>query len=186
VTSPQFEELGYFNDMDLVLRAFPEGITHHVVRSSEDLKRVLLHERVDIVHIAAFVCPRAGDLYFSPVSLPQGSSAVPEPDVVRPETLLPLLERAGTRLVVLGASASLVLGAQLLTVANVVAVRDMVSARAMASWIRTFYDRLLVEPLAGAFELATRVSQAPMLLYARQRQVPPFRVEPGRRAAARR
>jgi hypothetical protein len=177
VTSPQFKELGYANQLDLVLSAFPETISHEYVLNSADLKRILLEERVDIVHIAAFVCPRRGDLYFSPVELPLGASVLDNPDRISPEVLVSLLRKANTRLVVLGASASLVLGAQLLAVANVIAVRDMVSAKAMASWVDTFYRTLVKEPLAKAFDLATQVSQAPMRLYAEQRRVPSIVVE---------
>jgi TIR domain len=177
VTSPQFKELGYANQLSLVLGAFPETIEHQFVLNSTDLKAVLLDGRqVHIVHIAAFVCPRGGDIYFTPVKLPLGDSAVDEPDLIRPEALVSLLERAKTRLVVLGASASLVLGAQLLPVANVIAVRDMVSARAMASWVETFYKTLMKEPLPAAFDLATQVSQAPMRLYAQQRHVPSLKL----------
>jgi hypothetical protein len=74
------------------------------------------------------------------------------------------------------ASASLVLGAQLLEVTNVIAVRDMVSPKAMASWIEEFYTTLIKEPLAKAFELATAVSEAPMMLYAQQRHAPSMTV----------
>jgi hypothetical protein len=177
VTSPQFRELGYANQLDLVLGAFPESIRHDFVLNSEDLRRILLTEQVDIVHIAAFVCPRGGDLYFTPVNLPLGDGAVEDPDVVSPESLVSLLQRANTRLVVLGASASLVLGAQLLAVTNVIAVRDMVSAKAMASWVETFYGTLLKKSLAEAFELATQVSQAPMWLSAQQNDVPSFKLD---------
>lgn len=78
---------------------------------------------------------------------------------------------------VLGGSASLVLAAQLLPVTNVIAARDMVSARAMASWVETFYKTLMREPLAAASELASHVSQAPMKLYAQQRHVPSMTVQ---------
>jgi hypothetical protein len=179
VTSPQFRDLGYANELSLVLGAFPEAIEHEFVHTSTDLKDALLDgKQKHIVHIAAFVCPRGGDIYFTPVSLPLGESAVGEPDLIRPEVLVPLLERAKTRLVVLGASASLVLGAQLLPVANVIAVRDMVSAKSMASWVETFYRTLMKEePLPTAFKLATEVSQAPMRLYAQQRHVPTFTLD---------
>lgn len=177
VTSPQFRELGYANQLDLVLGAFPASIRHDFVLNSRDLRKILVNEQVDIVHIAAFVCPRGGDLYFTPVTLPLGSSAVEEPDAVSPESLVSLLRQANTRLVVLGASASLVLGAQLLEVANVIAVRDMVSAKAMASWVETFYTTLLKKPLVEAFELATQVSQAPMWLSAQQSYVPSIKLD---------
>jgi hypothetical protein len=79
------------------------------------------------------------------------------------------------RSVVLGGSASLVLAAQLLSVTNVIAARDMVSARAMAVWVETFYDKLTQEPLAVAAQLASDVSQAPMKLYAQQQNLPSMR-----------
>jgi len=184
VTSPQFKELGYANELSLVLGAFPETIRHQFVDNSSDLKRILLSEQVDIVHIAAFVCPRRGDIYFTPVALPLGASAVEEPDTVSPEVLVSLLKKANSRLVVLGASASLVLGAQLLPVTNVIAVRDMVSAKAMASWVETFYTALMKESLLDACDLATQVSQAPMRLYAQQRHVPSFTLAIGDGAPA--
>jgi hypothetical protein len=93
--------------------------------------------------------------------------------VITPESLVSLLAQAKTRLVVVGASASLVLGAQLFPVTNVVAVRDMVSAKAMASWIETFYKALMKLSLREAFKLATDVSQAPMRLVLQQQPVPP-------------
>lgn len=177
VTSQQFRELGYENQLQMVLDAFPSNIKHQIVMSSAELKRILLSERIDIIHIAAFVCPRAGDLYFSSVELPLGKSDSPEVDLLSPDILIALLERAKTRLVVLGASASLILAAQIVTVANVIAARDMVSARAMASWVETFYQNITRETLAVASKLASEVSQAPMKLYAQQRQVPAMTVE---------
>jgi hypothetical protein len=136
------------------------------------LKNILLKSRVDIIHIAAFVCPRGGDLYFTRVELPSGlKSNDEEVDSLSPDVLVALMKKANTRLVVLGASASLVLAAQLLPFTNVIAARDMVSPNAMASWVETFYGELRKEPLAKASELATNVSQAPMTLYSQQRKV---------------
>jgi hypothetical protein len=166
VTSPQFRDLGYANQLQIVLDAFPENIRHDFVLNSSELQRILLKERVDIIHIAAFVCPRGGDLYFTHVALPAGESNVENVDRLRPDALVTLMKKAHTRLVVLGASASLVLAAELLPIANVIAARDVVSARAMASWVETFYNALMEEPLAAANELASNVSQAPMKLYA--------------------
>jgi TIR domain len=70
VTSHQFRELGFANQLQIVLDAFPKNIKHEIVLNSKDLSKILLEERVDIIHIAAFVCPRGGDLYFSSVELP--------------------------------------------------------------------------------------------------------------------
>lgn len=172
VTSPQFRELGYENQLQMVLGAFPKTIRHQFVLSSADLKKVLLEEHVDIIHIAAFVCPRGGDLYFSRVELPLGKAGGEELDRMPADVLVSLVRKANTRLVVLGASASLVLGAQLVPVTNVIAARDLVSAIALASWVETFYKTLANETLAAAFKLASEVSQAPMKLYAQQRHDP--------------
>lgn len=173
VTSEQFRDLGYENQLQVVLEAFPHNIKHQVVINSNELRKILLREHVDIIHIAAFVCPRGGDLYFSRVTLPLGAKVDNDVDLVVVESLVALLKKAGTRLVVLGGSASLVLAAELLPIANVVAVRDMVSAKAMASWVETFYRCLSEgETLVAACDLASQVSQAPMKLYAQQRHVP--------------
>jgi hypothetical protein len=172
VTSEQFRELGYENQLEIVLEAFPKNLRHQVVISSTELQRILLEERVEIIHIAAFVCPRGGDLYFSPVKLPLGKPLGDQIDFIEAAPLVALLQRAKTRLVVLGGSASLVLAAELLPVTNVIAACDMVSARAMANWVETFYRNLAKESLAAASELASQVSQAPMKLYAQQRYAP--------------
>jgi hypothetical protein len=176
VTSAQFKALGYENQLQIVLDAFPNNIRHQFVVSSAELSRILLEESVDIVHIAGFVCPRGGDLYFSSVELPSGASNSSEVDRLSADALVALLKRANARLVVLAGSASLVLAVQLLTVTNVIGARDMVSARAMASWVDTFYKTLTKETLAVANELASQVSQAPMKLYAQQRETPAMTV----------
>ncbi len=175
VTSQQFTELGYANQLQIVLDAFPKTIVHQIVLTSVDLRRVLLENTVDIVHVAAFVCPRRGDLYFSSVELPLGRSNSKDVDRITADAFVALLEKAQTRLVVLGGSASQVLAAELLPVVNVIAARDMVSAKAMANWVETFYQSLMREPMAKASELASRVSQAPMKLYFQQRQTPSIR-----------
>jgi hypothetical protein len=177
VTSVQFRELGYANQLEIVLEAFPKKLRHQTVTSSSELQRILSKEQVDIIHIAAFVCPRGGDLYFSPVELPLGEKRMGDDvDLIEVEPLVALLRKARTRLVVLAGSASLVLAAELLPVTNVIAARDMVSAKAMASWVQNFYGNLAKEPLAVASEFASQVSQAPMKLYAQQRDVPAIKV----------
>jgi hypothetical protein len=184
VTSAQFVALGYENQLSLVINAFPKDIRHQRVINSCQLKDVLSKEKVDIIHIAAFVCPRGGDLYFSPVELPLGKPMGDDIDLIEARELAVLLQEAKTRLVVLGGSASLVLAAELLSVSNVIAARDMVSAKAMASWVETFYRNLPKEPLAVASQLALERSNAPMKLYAQQRGLPIMRVVRSRRPMA--
>lgn len=177
VTSPQFRELGFENQLQQVLNAFPHNIKHDFVMNSTELQKILLKEQVDIIHIAAFVCPRGGDLYFSPVALPLGKSSIEDPDLVTPDSLVTLLKKAKTRLVVLGGSESWVLAAELLSTTHVIAARDMVSTRAMAKWVEIFYQTLTNESISTANEIATRISQAPMRLYGQQQAPPIINIE---------
>ena len=168
VTSSQFRELGYENQLQLVLDAFPENLHHGFVLNSTDLQKILLKEKVDIIHIAAFVCPRGGDLYFSPVDLPLGNASSDVRDIVTADALVILLKKSGTRLVVLGGSESWVLAADLLQVTHVIAARDMVSTKAMARWVEVFYKTLKTESLVTAYEFANSQSQAPMKFYSKK------------------
>lgn len=167
VTSKQFIELGFENQIDLVLKAFPKRIQHDRLMTAEEVAKLLRTQQVDVVHIAAYVCPRTGDLYFSDVDLSSGKSASAEDDIMTADELAALLTMSHTRLVVVGTCESLVLAATLLPVAKVVATRDMVSPKMMAKWVETFYDALADQPLSAAFDLAVKASGARMRLYAR-------------------
>jgi TIR domain len=172
VSSRQYLEMGFENQLQMVLEAFPQNLRHDRVFTSRDLRQELMNGRCDIVHIAGYVCPRSGSLYFSPVELPSGAPRDGEPDLVRAEALAMLLKDAQTKLVVIASGDSLALATTLLGVTNVIAPRDIVSAQAMASWVQTFYEALRKKPLAVACELASTMSRAPMKLLGRQ-EVPP-------------
>jgi hypothetical protein len=177
VTSDQFKKIGFENQLQMVINAFPSDLSHEVVMSSAELRRILTTEHVDILHIAAFVCPRGGSVYFSPVELSSGRSLVPDDEIdkVGPEALVAMLEQSGTALVVVGACESLALGAILLTATDVIAANDMVSTKSMAAWVETFYAALKTKSLADAYNLATQVSRAPVKLYGRQKTLPSLR-----------
>lgn len=172
VSSDQFIELGYKNQLEVVLSAFPQDLRHDVVRSRRDLETVLMTERVDILHIATFVCPRSGVLFFSAVDLQTGSPIGGDVELLRAEALAALIRTARTRLVVIASGNSLALITTLLAVTNVIAPRDMVSARALALWVQTFYDTLRIKPLAEACEYAASASRVPMRLLAQQVDLP--------------
>ena len=72
ISSPQFLKLGFENQIEIVINAFPSSLPHERVYSLADVRGHLSSNRYDIVHIAAFVCPRTGDLYFSEVDLGTG------------------------------------------------------------------------------------------------------------------
>jgi hypothetical protein len=167
VSSAQFLKLGFENQLDLVLNAFPSAITHERVFSSKELSQLLAGKRFDIVHVAAFVCPRTGDLYFSDVDLNSGESISAEVDVITADAFTSLLEMARTRLVVITSCESLVLAATLVEVVNVVATRDMVSPKMMAAWVESFYGMLPSQPIQQAFDYAIKASRAPMRYYGR-------------------
>ena len=168
VSSEQYLRLGFDNQLQGVLDAFPPELRHERVITSADVQRVLRGGHVDIVHIAAYVCPRTGVLYFSPVELPIGTAADGELDFIRPAALATLLKDAQTRLVVISSGDSLTLATTLLSVTNVIAPRDIISAQAMALWVKAFYTTLGVKPLAEACEFAGLASQAPMRLLTQQ------------------
>jgi hypothetical protein len=175
VTSAQFTELGYKNQIDVVLKAFPQTVQHGVVNTRCELEKLLMTERVDILHIATFVCPRSGVLYFSRVDLPSGTPAEDEVEVVQPEALATLVKGAHTRLVVITSGNSLALVTTLLDVTNVIAPSDMVSAKALAVWVQSFYEALRMRSLAEACEYAVNASQVPIRLLSQQRAMPEIR-----------
>jgi len=168
VSSQQYLQMGYENQLQDVLDSFPTDLRHDRVTTSAELERVLVHSPVEIVHVAAYVCPRTGAMYFTPVRLPTGENETSTPDFIRAGAFARLLERAGTRLVVIASGDSLALATVLLPVTNVIVPSDIVSAQAMAGWIRTFYAALSVQPLADACEYAQASTLAPMQLLTQQ------------------
>ncbi len=167
VSSQQFLKLGFENQLEIVLKAFPSDVVHERVFTSKDLRELLGGGRFDIVHVAAFVCPRTGDLYFSDVDLTTGESTSADVDLITADALTSLLEMARTKLVVITSCESLVLAATLVAVTNVVATRDMVSPKMMAAWVESFYGMLPSQPIQQAFDYAVKASRSPMRYYGR-------------------
>jgi hypothetical protein len=174
VSSQQFSKLGFENQLDTVLAAFPSDIAHERIYTSSELRERLGSDKFDIVHIAAFVCPRTGDLFFSDVDTQTGKSTSSSIDVVPPDALSSLLEMAETQLVVITICESLVLAAALISVTNVVATSDMVSPKMMAAWVENFYGILQHKSVSQAFEFALKASRAPMRFYGRQSKASDF------------
>jgi hypothetical protein len=171
ISSEQFMREGFDNQLDLVLQAFPTSLRHDRVFDSETLKQTFMTDKAHVVHIAAYVCPRSGDLYFSDVNLgtgePNRSQSV---DRISADALEQLLKMAGTRLVVITGSDSMALTATLLGAAHVIAARDMVSPQMLASWVAEFYRMLPTHQLSAALEFAMNASRAPMRLYPKRQK----------------
>jgi hypothetical protein len=169
ISSPQFTELGFENQLQTVLNAFPAVLPHQRVFSSAELRAALSGDQTyDVVHVAAFVCPRSGALYFTDVNLNTGESVVEEPDLLSADALADLLQVARAKLIVIGSCDSIALGATLVNVCHVIAARDMVSPKMMAAWVEAFYSRLPQHPLSEALDFAQKISRAPMRFYGRQ------------------
>ena len=179
ISSPQFNQLGLENQIELVLEAFPSTVDHQRQFDSASVRKSLSEERFDIVHLAAFVCPRSGDVYFSDVD-PQSGRPTPqaEGDVIPAADFVALLRAARTRLAVITSGDSLELATALTATCHVVGARDMISARMAAAWVGAFYRRLSAGTLSEALDYAINVSGAPMRLYARQPESVGVRFEP--------
>ena len=168
VTSRQYRDLGLANEIETVLEAFPAPLRHDTVMSSAELKRVL-NSTVDIVHIAGYVCPRTGTLFFSAVKLPEGlSQPEGEEDYITARALQRLLQDAGTTLVVIASGDSLALISRLLPVVHVISPQERISAKQMARWVKEFYELLWTKTLVEACEMATMQSGATMTIMSKQ------------------
>ena len=178
ISSQQFLALGLENQLAHVLEAFPSDVRHDRVFDAMSTRRALSEERFDIVHLAAFVCPRSGAVYFSDVDLRTGR---PHPnvnrDVIEADDLVSLLRGARSRLAVITSCDALALATSLIATCHVVAARDMVSANMMAAWVEAFYTLLPKAPLSEALDFAMRASGAPMRLYAQQPNSVDLRME---------
>ena len=168
VSSPQFLKLGFENQLENVINAFPASVKHQIALSSSDLREAMKADKFDIVHIAAYVCPRSGNLYFSDVDPRTGAGLNDEHDILDAESLAKLFRFAKVKLAVVGSCDSMALAATLTTVCHVIAARDMASAVMMASWVETFYKSLSSSSLLQALRDADDISQAHMRFYGRQ------------------
>jgi len=169
LSSHQFTNLGFENQLQIVLNAFPAAVPHQRIYSSAELRKaVSSDQKFEILHIAAYVCPRTGDVYFSDVDVNSGRAVSTDPDMLKADVLASLLEEAEVKLVVIGSCDSIALAVTLVNMCHVVAARDMVSPMMMAAWVEAFYGKLPKTSLSQALGFAQKVSQAPMRFYAKQ------------------
>jgi hypothetical protein len=168
VSSRQYLDLGLANELQTVLDHFPKNLQHEIVTTSKELFGILGPQVVDVVHIAAYVCPRTGRMYFSEVEMPSGRSLVDPPDFVEARALAMRLKSAKTRLVVIASGDSLALATELLDCTNVISPHGIFSAGALSNWMTTFYVSIKTSTIAEACDLATAQSRVPMKLLTQQ------------------
>ena len=171
ITSSQFMKIGYENQVEKVINAFPPSVEHARVLDSMTVRTELRQKSYHIVHIAAFICPRTGDLFFSDVDLQSGLPSDDRNDRMGADELSALLATSGTKLVVITGCDCVVVVPTLTQTAHVVAARDIVSANMMALWVEVFYKMLTQGgQLSQALDYAIKASNAPMRFYARQQK----------------
>ncbi len=171
ISSKQFRAIGFENQLKKVIDAFPSEVEHNQVFSRSELVETLTSNKFDIVHIAAFACPRTGDIIFSDVDLQTGLCPLSEPEGrITAEALAKLLRTSETRLAVVTSCQSLALTTVLQDSCHVIAAQDMVSSKTMAAWVDAFYGVLTRKPLSEALDFSRLSSGAPMRLYTRRVQ----------------
>jgi len=164
-TSKQYQD-SIGADIELIREAFPEGVRHLVSTSSTDLRKLLVENRFNIIHVACYVCPITGDLIFSEVEPRTKHDVSGRPDYLEVDTFVRLVMEAGASLVVLPNNEALPLVAKLLPVTNVVFALDPIDLKTLASWMQDFYLMLSRGySLSDACRKAFAQHQAPMNLY---------------------
>ncbi len=153
-------------DIELIRAAFPEGVRHLVSTSSADLRKLLVENRFDIVHVASYICPLSGDLIFSEVDPRTKRDVSGKPDYLEIDAFVRLVMETGASLVVLPNNEALPLVAKLLPVTNVVFALDPIDLKTLANWIQDFYLMLSRGySLSDACRKAFAQHQVPMNLY---------------------
>ena len=181
ISSQQFTKQGFGDQIDTVLKAFPTSVEHYRALDLPTLKQVIFNEKDQdglayVVHVAAYVCPRSGDVYFSDVDFGSGEPMSLPVEKITADALAQLLSKVNTRLVVITGADSPALTIALLSVCHVVAAREMVSPTMIATWVAEFYEMLPRHPLSEALEFALKASRAPMRFYAKQEKAVDVRV----------
>ena len=164
-TSKQYQDtIGA--DIELIRKAFPEGVHHLVSTSSVDLRKLLVENHFDIIHVASYICPISGDLIFSEVDYGTKKDVSGKPDYLEIDTFVRLVVEAKASLVVLPNNEALPLVAKLLPVTNVVFALEPIDLKTLANWIQDFYLMLSNGySLSDACRKAFAQHQAPMNLY---------------------
>jgi hypothetical protein len=166
--SPWYFQLSFTKDVELI-RKETEKLSARISElynaDSVKLRDALMDNTFDIVHIAAYVNPKTGDIYFSDLNsegVPDDSDGV---DSISAASFCRLIELAKARLVVLTACESVILAAKLAKFTNMIAATDCVSVKEFLEWELGLYRCLSKGiSLSNSFETAHSLSKAPMLL----------------------
>jgi hypothetical protein len=166
--SPHFFTPAFENDVQVIkseMQKLSDSITVSHDISSQRLKELMRDNLFDIIHVVAYVAPKTGDLYFNEVKrggvFPEGA----EIDSLPASQFAKLVELSKARLVTVATCDSLILGAKLAKITNMIAATDWVDVKDLLEWELFFYNSLSKGiSIANAFETAASLSKAPMLL----------------------
>lgn len=166
--SPQYFHLSFPKDVELIKRE-TQKISAQVRElhntNSNELIQILLENTFDLIHISAYVNPKSGEIYFNDVDdkgVPVDSVKI---DSIEAARFAKLIEIAKARLVILATCDSLLLGAKLAKITNMIAATDWVYVGDILQWELALYKCLTKGvSLSNAYETASSISKAPMLL----------------------
>jgi hypothetical protein len=166
--SRQYYGLSFQKDVDLIKNETSKvasQITELHGTSSGELTDCLMENQYDIVHLCAYVNPKTGDIYFSDVDEKGETSPGAPADVLMANSFAKLIELCKTKLVILATCDSLVLGAKLARITNMIASTGFVQVDDILKWELSIYKCLSKGiSLSNSFETASSMSNAPMLL----------------------
>ena len=167
ISSKQFEET-VGKDLELIRRSFPDIVQHERSVTSEEVRRLLVDNVFDIVHVAAYICPTRGDIVFSDVDPNTKKDVSGKPDLLGPEQFAQLVKSSGAKLVALANNETTALVARLLPVTNVAFALEPMDLKTLRDWIQEFYRLLATgRTLSDACRRAVAEYQSPMRLYPR-------------------
>ncbi|MBV8819651.1 MAG: toll/interleukin-1 receptor domain-containing protein, partial [Acidobacteriaceae bacterium] len=167
VSSKQFEET-VGKDLELIRRSFPDMVHHELSVTSAEVRRLLVDNQFDIVHVAAYICPVYGDIVFSNVDPKTKNDVSGNRDMLGPEQFAQLVKTSQAKLVVLANNETTPLVARLLPFTNVAFALEPMDLKALRDWIQEFYRLLATgRTLSDACRKAFAQYQTPMRLYPR-------------------
>lgn len=168
--SAQYAQFEFEKDVKILEDAFPDQVTVVKNLSSEHLRALLRENHFDIVHINSRVELWSGELILSDIDFKTEKPLSPEPDKVKSETFLRLIESSKTHLVVLATWGAIGLATKLARATNVISQHDPWSGeknnlKALIKWEKYFYKALSEgDPLSVAFNDANEDAEASMVL----------------------
>jgi CAP12/Pycsar effector protein, TIR domain len=132
---------------------------------SHKLTNTLMDNKFDLIHIAAYVHPKTGDVCFGGLNRVGGTVSDESADPISAAAFSKLIELTKAKLVVLATCDSLLLAAKLAKITNMIAATNFISSRDILRWELGLYKCLSKGiSLSNSYETASSLSNAPMLL----------------------